>query len=374
MRPVRLLDRYLLRELLTPLAFCLGGFLIFWVSFDLFSSLHMLQDLQLNAGEIIWYYVMKLPDLLVVVMPIGLLLALLYALTTHARHHELTAIRAAGISLWRLALPYLAVGFAFSVALFLISEFWAPRGMEAAARLLQRHAAKQSFAPAPAFRKLFFNNSRDGRIWALDYNQQQREMSDVHVDWRRRDGSTLVFTAERGVRTNGVWKFYNVRMHTEVAGNIFPVNRIFTNAIAMPEFTESPEAIRSELQISDRLNNWQKDRAEVPLREIINYLRFHPNMEGRDSDRLYTKLHGRLAAPWTCLVVVLIALPFGAASGRRNVFVGVASGIFICFGYFIFLQLGLALGAGGQLPAWLAAWLPNLLFGGTALGFIFKVR
>ena len=58
-------------------------------------------------------------------------------------------------------------------------------------------------------------------------------------------------------------------------------------------------------------------------------------------------------------MVVLIALPFGAASGRHNVFVGVASGIFICFGYFIFLQLGLALGAGGQLPPWLAAWLPK---------------
>ena len=371
---MRLLDRYLLRELLTPLAFCLGGFLVFWVAFDLFSGLRQLQDAQLTVGEIAWYYVMKMPDLLVVVMPIGLLLALLYALTTHARHHELTAIRAAGVSVWRLALPYLVVGLAFSVALFFISEFWAPGAAEGAAHLLAKHVEKQPRSPAPAFRSIQFNNSRDGRIWKLHYNQQTREMRDVFVDWRRRDGSMLVFHADRGIRTNGLWYFYNVHEQTDVAGNIFPVNRILTNELAMPEFTESPDAIRSELQISERLNNWQKSRAEVPLREIFNYLRFHPDMPGRDRDKLFTKLHGRLAAPWTCLVVVLIAIPFGAASGRRNVFVGVASGIFICFGYFIFLQLGLALGAGGQLPSWLGAWLPNILFGGTALGFIFKVR
>ncbi len=49
---------------------------------------------------------------------------------------------------------------------------------------------------------------------------------------------------------------------------------------------------------------------------------------------LNTQLHGRLAAPWTCLVVVFIAIPFGSLSGRRNVLVGVASSILICFVFF----------------------------------------
>jgi len=81
-----------------------------------------------------------------------------------------------------------------------------------------------------------------------------------------------------------------------------------------------------------------------------------------------------LAAPWTCLVVVLIALPFGAASGRRNVFVGVASSILICFIYFVLQQLGLALGSGGYAPPWLAAWFPNLAFGLVGLGLTAALR
>jgi lipopolysaccharide export system permease protein len=52
----------------------------------------------------------------------------------------------------------------------------------------------------------------------------------------------------------------------------------------------------------------------------------------------------------------------------------VAGSIFICFAYFVIQQVSLALGAGGHLPAWLAAWLPNLFFAGLGLGLTARVR
>ena len=87
-----------------------------------------------------------------------------------------------------------------------------------------------------------------------------------------------------------------------------------------------------------------------------------------------TQLYGRLAAPWTCLVVVLIALPFGASVGRRNVFVGVASSIFICFTYFILMRFGLALGTGHKLLPWVAAWFPNLFFSAIGIWLTHRAR
>jgi lipopolysaccharide export system permease protein len=70
--------------------------------------------------------------------------------------------------------------------------------------------------------------------------------------------------------------------------------------------------------------------------------------------------------------VVLIAVPFASASGRRNVFVAVASSIFIFLTYFFLQQLGFALGEKGHLAAWLAAWFPNLLF--ATIGFVMMAR
>jgi lipopolysaccharide export system permease protein len=72
--------------------------------------------------------------------------------------------------------------------------------------------------------------------------------------------------------------------------------------------------------------------------------------------------------------VVLIALPFGARSGRHNVFAGVAASVFICFGFFIMQRIGLGMGVGGLLPPFVAAWLPNLVFGLAGLVLIWRVR
>jgi lipopolysaccharide export system permease protein len=376
---MRLLDRYLLRELLVPLAYCLVGFLIFWIAFDLFAELHELQEHKLRALDVVQYYLIKTPEFLIVVLPIALLLALLYTLTNHARHHEITAIRAAGVSLWRLCLPYFGIGLLASVAVFALNEFFAPDATEAAERVLNRRVQRKStVSDRDEVRNLGFTNTRDGRAWQIgSYNIRTGEMRDPKVLWPLPDGSYRWLHAERAVRSNGVWTFFNAREFTEEpATNSYPVPSLQTNVLAMPEFTETPEEIKSEIKIGKRLTLLKSVRrgADIPLLEIVDYLRLHPRVPRDDRFWLYTKLHGRLAAPWTCLVVVLIAIPFGAASGRRNIFVGVASSILICFAYFILLQLGMALGMGGRLPAWLAAWLPNLSFGSIGLFLMARVR
>jgi lipopolysaccharide export LptBFGC system permease protein LptF len=142
----------------------------------------------------------------------------------------------------------------------------------------------------------------------------------------------------------------------------------------MPEFDETPSQIRSEIKIGGYLDLNGARKADIPLKDIYNYLRLHPNLPRDSASRLFTKFYGRLAAPWTCLVVVLIAIPFGAAAGRRNLFVGVAGSIFICFTFFVLQQISLALGAGGYASPWLAAWLPNMIFGATGIFLMTRVR
>src|SRR5581483_2618206 len=132
---------------------------------------------------------------------------------------------------------------------------------------------------------------------------------------------------------------------------------------AMPEFTETPREMKIELKIHDYEKMGSRKKM-VPLKDVLNYLWLRP---GINSAWVQTQLHQHLAAPFTCLVVVLIAIPFSAASGRRNLFFGVAGSIFICFLYFVIQQMSLAAGAGGHLPGWMAAWLPNAVFAVTGI-------
>jgi len=371
---MRLLDRYLLRELLIPLGYCLSGFLIFWISSDLFAMLDDFQEKKLLVRDIAEYYLVAAAEFLVLVLPIALLLALLYCLTNHARHHELTAIRAAGVSLWRLCLPYLVVGFAFTVVHFALNELWVPRSVEAAAQILERRTAKQGSADRRNIvRDFLVRNERDDRIWRIgSYHLETHEMTNILVEWKLPDGSRHELYAERGERIDKVWTFHKALKLTYAPGSIDPTDRNPPGTLAIPEFSETPEQIKSEIKVNNRSKAVRN--AELPLIEIFNYLRLHPRPTRSDEHRLYTQLHGRLAAPWTCLVVVLIAIPFAAGSGRRNVFVGVASSISMCFIYFILLRLGVALGTGGYVPPWLAAWFPNISFGLAGLWLTAQVR
>jgi lipopolysaccharide export system permease protein len=373
---MRLLDRYLFRELLTPLAYCLGGFLIFWVSYELFNELDNLQGAKLHLFDVIELCVAWTPDCLVTVLPIALLLASLYTLTHHARHNEITAMRAAGVSLWRLCVPYFIIGFIASLVLFALNEFCVPYSTGWAERIKNRYVQKSNDPDAQnQFRNFGFTNARGHRTWFVgEYRPRTVEMFRPKVNWSMPDGARWELHAARAVRTNGIWTFFDVKEYTQSNATAPLLPFLQTNMLAMPEFDETPKEIRSEIKISAYGSLRNSRKTNIPLTDIWDYLRLHPTLPDADSNWLLTKLYGRLAMPWTCFVVMLIAIPFGVAAGQRSLFVGVAGSIFICFTFFVLQQVGLVLGMGGWLPAWLAAWLPNLAFGATGLLLIARIR
>jgi len=374
--PVRLLDRYLFRELLAPLAYCLGGLVLLGNCFSLFGELSELQERKLHLPDVLEYCAAITPEFLVMVLPITLLLALLYTLTNLARANELTAMRAAGISLGRICLPYFAVGCALSVALFGLNEFLVPRSTDWKNHILSRYVQKPGDIESKnEFRNFGFTNARGHRAWFIgEYRVATAEMFRPQVDWYATDGSIQLLRADHAVHTNGVWTFFNAAEYSQANAQAPLVPSLTTNVLAMPEFDETPRQILSEIKINSFESLKRSRSSDIPLADILAYLRLHPNLPPADSGWLFTKFHGRIAAPWTCLVVVLIAIPFGAATGRRNLFVGVAGSLFICFGYFVIQQTGLALGSGGYLPAWLAAWLPNFIFGTLGLVLMLRAR
>jgi len=176
------------------------------------------------------------------------------------------------------------------------------------------------------------------------------------------------------VHTNGVWVFFEVKEYAQADPDVpVTVRLLQTNVLAMPEFEETPRQVRGEIKMGNQ-ETFNPHSEDISLREILDYLREHPGLPKAQAGELLTRFHNRLAAPWTCLVVVLIAIPFGAGSGRRNLFFGVAGSIFIVAGYLVTQQVSLAVGSHGHLPAWLAAWLPNLLFAATGCLLTARVR
>ncbi|MGC9942618.1 MAG: LptF/LptG family permease [Verrucomicrobiota bacterium] len=370
---MRLHDRYLFRELLTPLAYCLGGFLVFWISFFFFTELEHMQESKLHALDCVEYAAAMTPGFFVLALPIALLLALLYTLTHHARHNEITALRAAGVGLWRLCTPYFVVGLAATAVYFALNEIVVPRGNDWAIQILSRYV--QNDGPLESKTRFYGGgfHSQAHRLWQIqEFDYATATMDHPNVSWTASDGLWHVLRADHAVYTNDSWTFFSAQLFAQETtnGEMLPSKTV--NVMAMPEFDETPKQIERNLKFSNAEDLLKSHSADIPLAEIWPYLRDNPDISHTEKVKWLTKLQGRLAAPWTCLVVVFIAIPFGAAPGRRNLFFGVAGSIFICFAFFILQQVGLALGLNGFLPPWLAAWLPNIFF--AALGIFLTLR
>ena len=376
---MRLHDRYLFRELLTPLAACIGAFLIIGVSFFFQQQLNTIHERKLTSVETVAFCAASLPELIVVVLPILLLLTFLYVLTNHARHNEITALRAAGVGLWRLCVPYFIAGLIATGIYFVVNELVVPACDEWSQEIFTRHVKKDSDVKSTVSSAKGFVNNRANRIWRFaQYDPASTLMMDPTVKWSLPDGSWHAVWADHAMYTNGVWTFlssgtnFDVHLFAQVGahGDLMPAGS--TNELAIPQFDETPQQIRLLLEFADSQVLRGSGYADIPLSELWKLMQLKQDLRPHDVNAVETKFYGRLAMPWTCFVVVLMAIPFGAQSGRRNLFFGVAGSIFIGFGYFVLQRISLALGMNGQLPGWLAAWLPNMVF--ALAGFILTLR
>jgi lipopolysaccharide export LptBFGC system permease protein LptF len=261
--------------------------------------------------------------------------------------------------------------------MLIVNELIAPRCSALAAQVLGRRTANPAQTGAQWLRHLGFVNSGENRKWFIEaYNKDTYEMLRPSVLAVQPDGSRRMVRAERAGRAGDQWVFFEVQetWYTNRADAIGLERR--SNTLYLPEFTETPAQIESEVKINSLSSLKAARKVQLSVPEILNYLALHPRLARTDRNYalLYTQLHTRMAAPWTSLVVVLIAIPFGAAGGRRNAYVGVAGSVLICFAFFVVSQFGMALGVGQKVEPWVGAWAANILFGLTGTVLTLRLR
>lgn len=378
---MRLHDRYFVRELIMPLAACLGAFMMIWISMSFCFDAEHLRDAKLHFLDSLEYVLATTPATFIQLLPFILLLSMLRALTQLSRHNEITALRAAGVSLWRVCAPYFAAGLVAAVVFFAINELLVPACDRWSEQILTRYVKKPvTDKNRTVFTNVGFRNNRAQRIWKIG----QYDTADMNlvmnptVNWPATNGGQWHLVADSAVYTNGIWVFENAQPFLKAGPDEHErfVPQFGTNVSEFPEpdFDETPERIAVAIKYNNSQNLFSSRSADLPLRELWPYLRGTLELTRQDQARLETKFHARIAAPWTCLIIVLMAIPFGAQSGRRNLFYGVAGSIFICFAYIVLQEVSLAFGMGGYLQPWVAAWLPNFIFAAIGIFLTLRVR
>lgn len=362
---MKLIDRYLLGTFVVPFFYVLMAFCLLYVVFDLFDNLSDFIEGDTPPPLVFKYYLILLPSVLVRIVPISLFLAVLYSLSTLTKNNELTAMRACGINIARLMVPYIAVGLLASLSVAAIHETIGPK----AAYWCRNFVREQKRAdPNLVYikRQLALKYQEGRRSWLIgEFDTRTFAMRDIEITQQREDFSDEWRARAREARwLDGRWWFRDVeeRDYDTESNPIGPAR--FSLTREMYQLTETPDFFLNEVKEPEFLTS----------RQLAEYLRVNSRRDPAALARIRADMHFKIAEPWTCLIVTLLGIPFGAQTGRRGAMLGVSLSIGLMFAYYVLVNIALSMAKNMVIPAYIGPWLPNALFLIIAIILIRRMR
>jgi lipopolysaccharide export system permease protein len=346
---VRVVARYVLTEFLRIFALCMLGFLLIYALVDLFDRLEGFLKFHATAGEVARYLFFKIPLIVTQLVPVATLAAVLMSLGTMARHNELTALRASGVSTVQLAIPLFALAIGLSLAIVAWNETVVPYSTERS-----RYVEIVEIKNRPLKALL----SEDG-IW---FHGKNGIYNIEHFDART---GTLV-----GLMVYDLGPGFTLRRLIEIPTAHWHDDRWMISSAVERTFDDKGDVITrplpaSEVVLPERPQDFQiieKDSEELNFRRLRHHIR-ELSRKGIDTTESRVDLHLKLALPLVPLVMVLVGVPLaGRNPRRRSLATSIGIGLVVGFSYWVLLALTISLGHGGAIPPAIAAWTANGVF------------
>ena len=350
---MRLLDRYIIRNFLQPYVYCILGFLSIWLIFDISDNSSTIFAERAPFLLVVKFYWTQIPQVMVILLPVSLLLALLFALGRMSRANEIVSMLTAGVSVPRLVLPLLFIGLLTTGATFALNY-----SLAAHAEVARKDFLDQVIRGGPrdvVISGQVFRNRTDDRTWYISrFRPSTNEFSGVQIVQQDVEGSIV----RNYIATNAFyepatksWRLEMVKVvNYDAQGNI--TDDKLVRSLTIPDWSETPY----------RLSSANVRPEFLGISELREYLHFNADFPETLLAPFRTQLQYRWALPWTCFIVAIMATPLGIGFSRRGILSSVAAAIGLVFTMNFLTHLFLALGEGDRVSPFIAAWTPNLIF------------
>lgn len=349
---MRIINRYLAQEILSSTLLVTLGLLAMFSFFDLIQELDSLGHGNYHLGMVLFFVLLSAPGHIYEVTPVAVLLGASYSLAQFARHSELVVMRVSGVSRANIGLALLRIGAIFAVLTFLIGELVTPITEKTAQKM--RLQAKNDVV-AQEFRSGLW--VKDGASFVnIEEVLPDASLHDIHIyefdpDFRLR----VVNNAKSGFYEKERW---NLRDVTQTS---FAEKKIRTMHYdqAYWQSVIKPELLNVLLVVPEKMAAWN----------LYFYIE-HLSENHQKTTRQQIALWSKLVYPTACLVMVILALPFGFLQQRTGgIGAKIFAGIMIGISYQVFNRLFVHLGLLNDWAPIVSATLPTLLFlmGGMAM-------
>lgn len=362
---MRTIDRYMAGQFVGPFVVGIAAFvgIIMGVS-QIYEAVKLVVRDDYPLGMVLQVFLLRIPTVVALTMPMATVFAALMCAGELSSHGEIVAMRAGGVSIWRMFVPVLIAGLAVSVLTFGFNEALGPISNDRANSLLRDYLRTHRGLEKSVMFRIPDEGPVQRIVYADKVNLQQQSMTNVSIIEFQPRGRDVYF-AERAVWKGKSWYLLDV-IHKHDTGSGYR--------------EETVHEIRYDIgRTPDTINAKSRKRPEdlslAELRQEVGRLAATADVQAVDRERslwLDQHFHLRIATPWAALGFALLGFPLGMRPQRTSTGVGFGISLAVVFVYYIVFNVLRAFGEQGAMCPLVAAWLPNIVVLGTGLGLMIE--
>jgi LPS export ABC transporter permease LptG len=356
-----IIDRYLVREYVAFMGIGLAVAATLFIVIDLLQTLDRYLRLKPPMVYIFAHFLYRLPAALLEFLPVVMLVATIFLFLTLSRYHELTALKAAGVSLYRVSAPILGLGLAVAIGAGLFQELVLPslneRGDEMDRVKIRGQAPRHLQS-----RQRLWVRSADSRFYRVELlNPGTNDLYGVTIleidhEFRlvgRLDARRAHWTATGWELNDGAYREFG----------------------ADSEVQTVPFGLTA-LDLKEEMDDFIRIQKPVNTMSFLELRDYTAQLEaaGFEIRKYLVELYSKLSFPLVNLVMVLVAIPFALQAPRGGRLVGIGLAIAIMAGYLVVHYVALAFARADLLPPLIAAWTANVIFTGLGVSLLLRAR
>jgi lipopolysaccharide export system permease protein len=347
----RILSRYIAKEFLKLLSLWTASFFMIFFVVELFERINEIIVHKAPLYFILEYFLYQIPPFLSMTLPFATLLAAMITLGVLARNNEVVAMKAHGISTYRIIVPLLILSTSVTAFILLCNETIVPYSARKANYIWSVKIKQEEERAFFKLNKIWYRG--ENVIYNIRLLEPKEDLlRGVTIYWFDEAFNLRQRVDARSARWNGVgWTFYDVAVRDFLPGGEVATETYDERDIPL---REKPEDFKKGI----------KDPNEMTYRDLKVYVE-ELTREGYDTTRYVVDLHHKVSFPFLTLIMVLMGSPLALAAshGRGGrIAQGVGLSMVIGFVYWAVFAISVALGHSGTFPPFIAAWAPNIFF------------
>ncbi len=362
---MKILFYYLLREYARIFGMCFAGLMTIYLVIDFFEKVRQFLRYDANWLDVLTYFVLKTPGISFQIAPLAILMATLLTVGLLSRSHEITAMRSCGISLPRIASPFLALAVGTALLLLLFSSSVIPMASNKAEEIRAIQIEKKPSSTALKVSQPWTRMGADTIMHVRTVSIGGQSLGGVQLFHFDQQFQLVEMTdAEEAAYTEGFWELRRGFQRTFLSDG----------TVMLKQFDRMPVSLTL---IPADFTTWLARESEAMTFQEIREHTSRLYQNGSQIKRLKTDYYGRIAFPFVTIIMVLVGIALSLQrSGTRgaSMAVGIGQALVIGFCYWASNSIAIAFGHGGVLPPMVAGWLANVLFFSYGLYRMLKVR